>query len=389
MLNPENWSRVSILKYYKSCLTCSGSFLFRWLQSTNRPLAQLWPGNEVRGTAGENRLRCMCFSFELSFFFCLGMSFSDHCCVPRFSNRGRASPSLFSHGFHGQVSSGSAGYLPSSSGWLVALPRPEQHGRMHWARPPWEKFSLSCSCLRACGLFHHQFFETKWGKTLPESMCSAIGVFFSPASVPSQSESTKHVHVGKAICLSPSSSAPNAEATHYRKLAESKGKRLQCRQSLCQEAFFFFRLHLEKHRRCTRNAVCMRDDDWEILGVQEARLSWTANDCVLFFSQVLFQTSDAPTWVSRVQIKTRRIALWTVRETPEVCGMRRVLWEVTMYGHLPLTKLGFLSVQLWPIFLLKYSLRRAMLQHEFRWSKPDEKHPKQTKTETRKTAFRS
>ena len=47
-------------------------------------------------------------------------------------------------------------------------------------------------------------------------------------------------------------------------------------------------------------------------------------------------------------------------------GTRRVLWEVTMYGHLPLTKLGFLAVQLWPIFLLKDSLRRAMLQLEFR-----------------------
>ena len=65
----------------------------------NRPFAQLWPGNEVRGIAGEIRLRCVCFSLELSFFFCFGMSFSDHCCVPRFFNLGRASPSLFSHGF--------------------------------------------------------------------------------------------------------------------------------------------------------------------------------------------------------------------------------------------------------------------------------------------------
>ena len=39
-------------------------------------------------------------------------------------------------------------------------------------------------------------------------------------------------------CLPLPSSGPNAEATHYRKLAESKGKRLQCRRSLCQEAFF-------------------------------------------------------------------------------------------------------------------------------------------------------
>ena len=65
----------------------------------NRPFAQLWPGNEVRGIAGEIRLRCVCFSSELSFFFCFGMSFSDHCCGPGFFNRGRASPSLFSRGF--------------------------------------------------------------------------------------------------------------------------------------------------------------------------------------------------------------------------------------------------------------------------------------------------
>ena len=28
----------------------------------NRPFAQLWPGNKVRGIVGENRLRCVCFS---------------------------------------------------------------------------------------------------------------------------------------------------------------------------------------------------------------------------------------------------------------------------------------------------------------------------------------
>ena len=58
-----------------------------------------------------------------------------------------------------------------------------------------------------------------------------------------------------------------------------------------------------------------------------------------------------------------------------------------MYGRLPFKKLGFLAVQLWPIFLLKYSLRRAMLQLEFRRSKPDESHSEQSKTETRRTAF--
>ena len=37
------------------------------------------------------------------------------------------------------------------------------------------------------------------------------------------------------------------------------------------------------------NAVCMQDDNWEILGVQEAWLSWTANDCVLFFLKYSFR----------------------------------------------------------------------------------------------------
>ena len=69
------------------------------LNRVNRSFAQLWPGNDVRGIAGENRLRCVCSSIELSFFFCFGMLFSDHCCVPRCSNRDRASPPLFSRGF--------------------------------------------------------------------------------------------------------------------------------------------------------------------------------------------------------------------------------------------------------------------------------------------------
>ena len=42
-------------------------------------------------------------------------------------------------------------------------------------------------------------------------------------------------------------------------------------------------------------------------------------------------------------------------------GTRCVLWEVTMYGHLPLTKLGFLPVPLWPLFLLKCSLSNSNL----------------------------
>ena len=104
---------------------------------------------------------------ELSFFFCFGMSFSDHCCVSRSSNRGTASPSLFvfSHiVFHGQVTSGRAGYVPAP---FVRLADRTS------AFPTARSFALSTSslrsifafmalrCLTACGLFHHQFFETE------------------------------------------------------------------------------------------------------------------------------------------------------------------------------------------------------------------------------------
>ena len=100
----------------------------RW---TNRPFAQLWPGNEVRGIAGENRLRCVCFSFELSFFFYFGMPFSDQCCVPRCSSKAWLVLHSYLIVFNGQVSSGSAFFTCHLSGWLIEVPRPQQHGRMH------------------------------------------------------------------------------------------------------------------------------------------------------------------------------------------------------------------------------------------------------------------
>ena len=64
----------------------------------------------------------------------------------------------------------------------------------------------------------------------------------------------------------------NAEVTHYRKLAESERKRLQRRRGLCQEAFCVFPDCTWKSTGFV-HAVCMRGEDGEILGVQEARLS--------------------------------------------------------------------------------------------------------------------
>ena len=89
---------------------------------------------------------------------------------------------------------------------------------------------------------------------------------------------------------------PNDDATHFLKLAESKGKRLQRRRSLWQEAFF---------SGCTWKStgvvhtVGIPVDDWEILGVQEARLYWTAIDCVLFFFlKYSFRPVNSLLWVS-------------------------------------------------------------------------------------------
>ena len=64
--------------------------------------------------------------------------------------------------FHGQVSSGSAGYLPfvKLTDRTFAFSTARSYAV---STPPWDKFSFSSPCLRACGLFHHQFFETEEG----------------------------------------------------------------------------------------------------------------------------------------------------------------------------------------------------------------------------------
>ena len=151
--------------------------------------------------------------------------------------------------------------------------------------------------------------------------------------------------------------------------------------------FVCFRLHLEKHRGVyTQRSVYAR---WRLRDTWRSRGSAFLNSkrlCPLSFSSTLSDERCSNLSFESPNQNPKNRTLNSHRDTG---GTRCVLWEVTMYGHLPLTKLGFLPVPLWPIFLLKCSLRRAMLQLEFRWSKPDEKHPKQSKTETRKTAFRS
>ena len=88
--------------------------------------------------------------------------------------------------FRGQVSSGSAGYLPfvRLTDRTSASPTARSDASSTSSQ---RKSLLSCSCLKACRLFRDplpvQVFETEEGWTLSESRCSAIGVFFSPADV--------------------------------------------------------------------------------------------------------------------------------------------------------------------------------------------------------------
>ena len=167
----------------------------------------------------------------------------------------------------------------------------------------------------------------------------------------------------------PPSSGPNAEATHYRKLAERKGKRLQCRRSLCQEAFFFCLFVSGCTWKSTggvhaTQCVCeMTTERYLAFKRLGAAFLNSKRLCPLLFSSTLSdQRCSNLSFESPNQSPKNR----TLNSHRDTGGTRCVLWEVTMYGHLPLTKLGFLPFPLWPIFLLKCSLRRAMLQLEFR-----------------------
>ena len=110
-------------------------------------------------------------------------------------------------------------------------------------------------------------------------------------------------------------------------------------------------------------------------------------------SQVLVQTSNAPTWVSRIQMPTRRIALQRKQPGRHIGGVRGVCMrgDHLIYRHSPFqnTRL-FLQFNCGLFFFFlksQYFFRQAMLQPEFGWSKADESHSEQSETETRNTAF--
>ena len=86
----------------------------------------------------------------------------------------------------------------------------------------------------------------------------------------------------------------NDEVTHYRKLAESEGKRMQRRQSLCQEAFLFFQVALGRapglYTQCVCEVKIERYLAFKKLGFLERQSTVSS-----FLFKYLFQTSDNPT----------------------------------------------------------------------------------------------
>ena len=113
------------------------------------------------------------------------------------------------------------------------------------------------------------------------------------------------------------------------------------------------------YRQCVCEVMIERYLAFKKLGFLERQSTVSS-----FSFQVLFQTRSNPAWVSRIQTQTRRIALRTITETPEVYAVCTVGGDDVC--TLPFKKLGFLAVQMWPIFLLKYSLTQALLEIQFR-----------------------
>ena len=377
----------------------------------------------TRFGASQERIGCVgvCFSFELSFFFCFGMSFSDHCCVPRCSNRGRACLSLFSHGFS------RSGELRKR--WLLAIIFVRLTGRTS-ASPTARSYALSTSSLRNIFAFMLVPKEPVDSSITSSLKLSKARHFPKAGAVPSvfsfrphgsqvRVRSTYYWDVRKAICLpQPSSAAgPNKGALKkfalfvavganffQRPLAKcwghslSEAGRKQGQEVAMQDKFVPGGLFFLVVSGCTWKSTgvytqCSVYARWRLRYTERSRNSAFLNSkrlCPLFFSSTLSEER------CRLQLDFRESKSKSEESHFEQSQRHRrymytaytVGGDVDVYGHLPLTKLGFLAVQLWPILLLKYSqLRRAMLQLDFRWSKPDEKHPKQSKTETRKQRF--
>ena len=109
--------------------------------------------------------------------------------------------------------------------------------------------------------------------------------------------------------------------------------------------FFLFQVALGKAPGVyTQRSVYAR---WRLRDTWRSRGSAFLNSkrlCPLFFSSTLSDERCSSLSFESPNQNPKNRTLNSHRDTG---GTRCVLWEVTMYGHLPLTKLGFLPVPLW------------------------------------------
>ena len=174
--------------------------------------------------------------------------------------------------FHGQVSSGSLPFV-GLTGRTSASPTTRSYAlstsslqkifafmlvlKSLWTLPSpvlWNRVRLDTSRKQVC---HRCFLFTRMGPKW-------------------EYEARRLCDKGKAICLPPAVVWAKCWGHSLSEAGVKEGEQVAMLAKFVSGGFFLFvcfRLHLEKHRGCTRNAVCMRADDWETLGagVQEAR----------------------------------------------------------------------------------------------------------------------
>ena len=121
--------------------------------------------------------------------------------------------------------------------------------------------------------------------------------------------------------------------------------------------------------------------------LEQVQVNWCLRHLLKFNTRSGERCSN---WSFKNPNPNQRIALRTVTETlltHHARGVRGVhgRWRCVDTYHA--RNSAFLLFNCGLFFLLKYSLRRAVLQLEFRWSKPDEPHSEQSKPVRQQTAF--
>ena len=243
-------------------------------------------GSGTRFGASQARIGCVVCVSHLSFrfFFCFGTSFSDHCCVPHSSNRGRASPSLFSHG--------RSRSSELRKRWLLAI---RQADWSHFRVPnSTVVYALSTSSLKK--IFSFMLVPKSlwtlpspvlWNRVRLDTSRKQVQChrcfLFARMGPKWEYESRRHRESDMTV---PAVVWAKCWGHSLSEAGRKQGEEVAMQAKFVPGGFFFvclFQVALGKGSGMyTQRSVYAR---WRLrdTGVQEARLSWTANDCVLFF----------------------------------------------------------------------------------------------------------